>query len=459
LNRKKKDDEVETPAVIHMEAPAAVPADDRDADLDILLPSDIRSSAGRPKKTRGKTETPDEKRERRAMMEENFEILDGEDRFYEGAASEENVQRHRERVQEEALWSEGSGLAPTHQVPSSAVQGKIPPATSGEKFFILIRSKPGTFTLAPLPPLSLATPTLPAVRVLENLDAPDAFLQHWSLLHAQGFQVVAGEGECVIVKAPIEAAKERSERVIAELERRGATSPAIELPTPMPTTPGARKTMDAVAPTPAPAPAPALPAEARQGRAIGEFEQSTAFSPAIRLPGPAPTPTPVVHKPMDANAHTPSPAEDAKASREPVIAGLEWSAPEPAIRLPEPTPTPTPVVHKTVDPAAPAPAPAEAAPLSPAEEAARENWEKKRQGVILEAPTPEPPRTRQDLEALRLAEKLERQAHAEREKEKKKSLAKPADGKQKRKKGKIFWTSVWVAAVTGATTIALENYI
>ena len=419
LNKgKKKDNMVETPAVIHMEPPAAAaPAADvydRDADLDILLPSDIRSSAGRSRRPHHKTETPDEKRERRAMMEENFEILEGEDRFYEGVASEEKVQQHRERVLEEEAASLRPGdadISLDHQIPSAA-QEQPPSANSGEKFFILVRSKTGIFTFSPLPPVALATPTVPPIRVLENLDAPDAFLQHWALLHSQGFQVVSGEGECVILKVLADGAEERQEKVLAELTRRGGSPPTIELPGPTPT-PVAPKSADAPA---EPVSVPAEEMEAGEDRVIDAIE--VAASPAIRLSAPEPTPVP------------------------PKIAD--------AVAAVAATVTPTSAPAEAAVPQSP----------SPAEEAARENWEKKRRLLFSEPSTnPEPPPV-PTREAL-LAERQERIARAGIEKERKKAEAKKAadaaSGKKTGRMGRIFWMGIWVAGATGAIRTLFDN--
>jgi hypothetical protein len=129
-------------------------------------------------------------------------------------------------------------------------------------------------------------------------------------------------------------------------------------------------------------------------------------------------------------------------------------------------------------------APPAAETISLAEETARENWERKRKAQAPEdalrqqgtAPEELPQSARSAAETI-IAEETARKnwergrkaipttAEETMIREPRSaemntaSREKGQERKAKKPKGKIFWTSIWVAGVTSVTSVALENYI
>ncbi|RPB03804.1 hypothetical protein L873DRAFT_1669104 [Choiromyces venosus 120613-1] len=102
-----------------------------------------------------------------------------------------------------------------------------------QKYFALTRN-PSTndFNFTPLP-LALS-PTSPEqttpIKVLENMQSPEKFIAYWGVVQRLGFEIVAGEGECVVVRASAENANDKMQSILQEIEgmREFETKPVLE---------------------------------------------------------------------------------------------------------------------------------------------------------------------------------------------------------------------------------------
>ena len=286
---------------------------DSDSDMDILLPSDVRSSAGRPAKSKYEIEIERERNVRRQAMILEWQRLRGEQEKEESAmhdirayrimreqkeaerreiekreaekreaerreierreadrreaekkeiqrreegrreelrlkrqrAAEIEMEMERERILQEAkMKAEKESPVPIREnkeewdwsgtdTPTAEDIYKTPQYPPTQKYFVLTRN-PSTndFNFAPLPlALSPISPehTTP-IKVLENMQSPEKFIGYWGAVQRLGFEIMAGEGECVIVRASIEDADEKMQSMLQEIEgmREFQTQPPLE---------------------------------------------------------------------------------------------------------------------------------------------------------------------------------------------------------------------------------------
>ncbi|KAG0125370.1 hypothetical protein HOY82DRAFT_616622 [Tuber indicum] len=283
-------------------SPESDSGSESDSDMDILLPSDVRSSAGRPAKSKYEIEIERERRVRReAMVQEWMQLREEQEsamhnirayrimreqkeaqrkeaerkeierREVERREAEEKEMQRREEERREKLRLEnqrtiememergrilqeakmGVGKKPTAPLredreewdwsgtdtPAAEDIYKTPQYPPAQKYFVLTRN-PSTsdFNFAPLPlALSPISPeqTTP-IKVLENMQSPEKFIGYWDVVQRLGFEIVAGERECVIVRAPIEDADGKMQSMLQEIEgmRKLQTKPALKDNTP-----------------------------------------------------------------------------------------------------------------------------------------------------------------------------------------------------------------------------------
>jgi len=269
---------------------------DSDSDMDILLPSDVRSSAGRPAKSKYEIEIERERNVRRQAMilewqrlreeqekEENamhdiraYRIMreqkeaqkreaerreierreaerreaerrETERREAERREAEKKEMQIREEERREELRQEGQRAAEIERIlqetkmwdwsgtdtPTAEDIYKTPQYPPTQKYFVLTRN-PSTndFNFAPLPlALSPISPEhITPIKVLEHMQSPEKFIGYWGAVQRLGFEIMAGEGECVIVRASIKDADEKMRSMLQEIEgmREFQTQPPLE---------------------------------------------------------------------------------------------------------------------------------------------------------------------------------------------------------------------------------------
>lgn len=595
---------------------------DSDSDMDILLPSDVRSSAGRPAKSKYEMEVERERNIRREAMIREWERLREEQEKEESAmrdirayrvmreqkeaqkreaerreterreaerrgaerreaerreaekkemerreAEKKEMQRREEEREELRLESQRAAEIEVEMKRERILQAKIEaekesPAAVREnkeewdwsgtdtptaediyktsqyppvrKYFVLTRN-PSTndFNFAPLP-LALShilhEPTTP-MKVLENMQSPERFIGYWGAVQRLGFEIVAGERECVIVCTSIEDADEKMQSMLQEIEgmREFQGKPALEDAAPP-------KGLDAIAtdiagkigfggkPPPVVEEAPKVfeefsslvgeatkpierepepveqetvnpieeitePQEARGPRAPEEdfklkpsdakrWDQVTEDAKYPEVAREKIEPGPVQHEvivtpPMKTAAEDPVETETNNAWQDkyqftenpekvvqqsteaPKVVEETLKAEEPAKECEITTAADPSTFAEKQSPTTQSPSPEETTPetfLSPASEVARENWEKKRGSPP--SPTPaEELLTKPALEKSSLAAPAPANSQQQ---QKQQQQGKSKQGKKPKRK--IFWTSVWVAAATGGTSLLLENY-
>ncbi|CUS09198.1 unnamed protein product [Tuber aestivum] len=495
-----------------------------------------------------------EEKEMQRREEERREELRLEDQ----RAIETEMEKERERALQEAnVKAEKESLAPAREnkeewdwsgtdTPTAEDIYRTPQYPPTQKYFVLTRN-PSTndFNFAPLPlalsPISLEQTT--PIKVLENMQSPEKFICYWGVVQRLGFEIVAGERECVIVRASIEDADEKMEGMLREIEGIQELQPKPALGDAVPP-----KGLDAIAAdiagkiglggkpssvveeppkvfeefsslvgeTSKPAEKEPEPVEQEIAKPIEEIVKSQEASP--EAPGSTAPEEDFKFEPLEAEhsdqiaggaKHTEvvkGEIEPGQAHREAVVtpsmktAGEEpveietnnaWQDkyrfaenPEKTFQQPveETLSTEAPKIvkggpkaeaagewettaaadpwafTKEQTPTTQSPPPAETAPqpfLSPASEVARESWEKKRGSPppltpaeeLLAKPAPEKP-THPAPAAAKAVNSQQQQQQQQQGKSK----------QGKKPKRKIFWTSVWVAAATGGTSLLLENY-
>ncbi|PUU79226.1 hypothetical protein B9Z19DRAFT_1082247 [Tuber borchii] len=592
------------------ESSSAESDSDSDSDMDILLPSDVRSSAGRPAKSKYEIEIERERNVRRQAMILEWQRLREEQEKEESAmhdirayrimreqkeaerreierreaerreterreterreaerreAQKKEMQRReeerreelrlesqravememeRERILQEAkMKTEGESPTPIREnkeewdwsgtdTPTAEDIYKTPQYPPTQKYFVLTRN-PSTndFNFAPLPlalsPISSEHTT--PIKVLENMQSPEKFIGYWGAVQRLGFEIMAGEGECVIVRASIEDADEKMQSMLQEIEgmREFQTQPPLEDTAPP-------KGLDAIAadiagkiglggkPSPVVEEAPkvfeefsslvgeaakpvekepkaveqettkpietAEPQETREPKVPEDFKlkpldakrrdqvaEDAKYPEVVGEkiePGPAHSEV-VVTPPMKTAAEDPVEIETNNAwqdkyqstenSEKTIQQSTEETLSTETPKIAEETPKAEEAI-KECEAADPwtfaekqSPSLAEATTetfISPASEVARENWEKKRRSPPSPTPAEEllakPALEKSSLATPAPAGAVNSQQQQQQQQRKSKQGKKP--------KRKIFWTSVWVAAATGGTSLLLENY-
>lgn len=239
--------------------------DSPDADLDLLLPSDIRAAAGAPGKTILKIEDSSEKAQRRAKMIADFEAAEEKRKLSEDIGPE-SLEGIKERIQKlsaviqtsvEKLEGELSahkllalgGSKNTHtgdpsgeKVSTKEVPGTpnptntnpidaTPASTSAYKFFVLIRNPESDHIQFSTLPSGLVSDAMirknTAFDSLQSLDFPEKFLPLWMVLQKGGFTVVGGEKDCLVVKVEADVAMEKQELVVKEIKLKLSPAEAV----------------------------------------------------------------------------------------------------------------------------------------------------------------------------------------------------------------------------------------
>ncbi|PWW74280.1 hypothetical protein C7212DRAFT_298910 [Tuber magnatum] len=170
-----------------------------------------------------------EEKEMQRREEERREQL----RLESQRAVETEMEMERERILQEAEMKAGKGSPAAAKenkeewdwsgtdTPTAEDIYKTPQHPPTQKYFVLTRN-PSTndFNFAPLPlalsPISLEQTT--PIKVLENMQSPEKFIGYWGVVQRLGFEIVAGERECVIVRASTEDADEKMESMLQEIE-------------------------------------------------------------------------------------------------------------------------------------------------------------------------------------------------------------------------------------------------
>lgn len=269
---------------------AGAALDAPDADLDLLLPSDIRAAAGAPGKTILKVEGGAEKAQRRAKMLADFEAAEEKRKLSEGAEIE-SLEAIKERIQNlsavvqasvEKLAGElranniecdvdnarrllalsGSENTRTvvvehpsgEKISNKGVLGTVnpsPPQFAYEqatpqtntnsthatptsppyKFFVLVRNPESDhMQFSTLPSGVVSDTTIrgnTAFDSLQSLDFPEKFLPLWRVLQKGGFTVVGGEKDCLVVKVEAGVAMEKQELVMKEIKLKLSPAEAV----------------------------------------------------------------------------------------------------------------------------------------------------------------------------------------------------------------------------------------
>lgn len=249
--------------------------DSPDADLDLLLPSDIRAAAGAPGKTILKIEDSSEKAQRRAKMIADFEAAEEKRKLSEDIGPEslegikERIQKLSAVIQTSVEKLEGElrangiecdtnsahkllalgGSKNTHtgdpsgeKISTKEVLGTFnptntnsidatPASTSTYKFFVLIRNPESDHIQFSTLPSGLVSDAMirknTAFDSLQSLDFPEKFLPLWMVLQKGGFTVVGGEKDCLVVKVEADVAMEKQELVMKEIKLKLSPAEAV----------------------------------------------------------------------------------------------------------------------------------------------------------------------------------------------------------------------------------------
>lgn len=262
-----------------------------DADLDLLLPSDIRAAAGAPGKTILKVEGGAEKAQRRAKMLADFEAAEEKRKLSEDAEIE-SLEEIKERIQKlsavvqasveklagelranntecdtdtarrllalggrentrtvvpsrEKFSTKGAlgTVNPTQSPPppqfayeqatsqTNSNSTHATPASPSHKFFVLVRNPESDHIQFSTLPSAVVSDTMvrgnTAFDSLQSLDFPEKFLPLWRVLQKGGFTVVGGEKDCLVVKVEADVAIEKQELVMKEIKLKLSPAEAV----------------------------------------------------------------------------------------------------------------------------------------------------------------------------------------------------------------------------------------